>query len=496
MPRTRQWTLAMPGQWLCATFLALVLLACGRQTASVPEVDHPAPPFTAQNLRGEAVSLGDWRGRPVLLDFWATWCKPCKEEFPAFQRLMEEIPELVVVAVAVGESAQQVQPYMEQTGFPFVTLPDPRSEVAKAYGVTALPTSCLIGPDGVLLRRQVGKMDAAEWKAAILALVGSAAAATPTATGAPGKTDTTLAVTTETANMPLPAATSTLSPVADRTGTAKAVTTKTNTRTTEVVTTKTSTATATLRPSPTRSPLPVATATPPPTPAPLPPTASPPTAVPPTATPFRSRTPSPTRPPSGLRLDTCCTDKEVLPGQTAVFEATLTNTGGGRDRFDIWLNKALPGNWQGMFCIGTVCYLQGTVVVELDAGASQAIEVKVRAADNAASGSQGHVTLGAASQSDASVRRTQSWSTTVVAPTPTLQPSPTASETAAPSPTATEIPAPSATPTELPLPTATATEPATATPEPTMTEMPVPSATATETSVPTARPSDGGRAKE
>ena len=180
-----------------------------------------------------------------------------------------------------------------------------------------------------------------------------------------------------------------------------------------------------------------------------------------------------THAPSALRLESCCSDKSVYPGQTAVFDVVLTNAGGGRDTFDLWIGKALPPGWQGMFCLGGLCYSSGPVAVGLDAGAQLSIEVKLRAAENAANGSTGHATLYAGSQFDPDARG--SVAVTARVEWPTATPSPSA--TSIPTPQPSQTPAPSSMPTDTPAqPTAVPTSDETATP----VETPGPSATPSE----------------
>jgi peroxiredoxin len=113
---------------------------------------EPAPDFTLLNPNGETVSLSDFRGQPVLVNFWATWCGPCKVEMPLFNHVYEKNSAngLVVLGVNVQEPATLVAPFQQQFGLKFPVVLDENGQVATLYRVRALPTSILVGPDGTL----------------------------------------------------------------------------------------------------------------------------------------------------------------------------------------------------------------------------------------------------------------------------------------------------------------------------------------------------------
>ncbi len=120
--------------------------------------NKPAPDFTLKNLAGEDVSLSDYRGKFVLINFWATWCGFCDMEMPDLQMLDDENDDLVVLAVDVMEDKATVEKYINEGGYTFEVLLDEEGDIAKTYLVSGFPTSYFIDPDGILLGGVPGMM--------------------------------------------------------------------------------------------------------------------------------------------------------------------------------------------------------------------------------------------------------------------------------------------------------------------------------------------------
>ena len=118
----------------------------------------PAPNFTLKNLSGEEVSLSDYKGKFVLINFWATWCGYCDMEMPDLQKVDKENDDLVVLAVDVMEDLDIVEEYINEGGYDFEVVLDSDGEIAKTYLVGAYPTSYFIDEDGVLLGGIQGMM--------------------------------------------------------------------------------------------------------------------------------------------------------------------------------------------------------------------------------------------------------------------------------------------------------------------------------------------------
>jgi cytochrome c biogenesis protein CcmG/thiol:disulfide interchange protein DsbE len=118
-----------------------------------------APPFSAPTLDGRRVALGDLRGRVVVLNFWATWCGPCRVEMPELERYQAQMGDRVaVLGINMQESPSAIAPFVSQYGLAFPILLDQDGSVASPYRVTGLPTSVIVDHAGVIRERVVGPM--------------------------------------------------------------------------------------------------------------------------------------------------------------------------------------------------------------------------------------------------------------------------------------------------------------------------------------------------
>jgi peroxiredoxin len=126
-----------------------------------PEVGDPAPDFQLTSLDGKPVKLSDYRGRYVLLNFWATWCPPCREEMPALEETYRAYRDRgwVVLGVNIAETKVTVGGFVRQQGVTFPIVLDSDRSVTERYHVEPIPTSYLIGPDGRIRKKVVRPMD-------------------------------------------------------------------------------------------------------------------------------------------------------------------------------------------------------------------------------------------------------------------------------------------------------------------------------------------------
>ena len=130
------------------------------------EVDQPAPDFFLRTLNGRSVRLSDYRGKTVVLNFWASWCPPCRREMPDFQTLWEERgpsgpDDLVILAVNLlpEDTIAAAEGFVEEFGLTFPMLLDTsRGEVARRYGVQALPATFFIDREGIVRTTALGSV--------------------------------------------------------------------------------------------------------------------------------------------------------------------------------------------------------------------------------------------------------------------------------------------------------------------------------------------------
>jgi len=123
-------------------------------------VGAPAPDFTLADLSGHSVSLSGFKGQVVLLNFWATWCPPCKLEMPTLQQHSVDYKDqgLVVVGVEAGEPKADVQDFANNLRLTFPILPDEKATVTDMYRVTALPTTFIIDRQGIIVQQAMGML--------------------------------------------------------------------------------------------------------------------------------------------------------------------------------------------------------------------------------------------------------------------------------------------------------------------------------------------------
>ena len=151
----------------------------GRNNFEPVVAGEPAPGFRITDLDGKPVTLADYKGKVVLLNVWATWCAPCREEMPSMQRLYQELQnrqDFAIVAVSVDEPTngqdvpkRDLQKFASdlQLTFPlYHSTPDVADDIQKVYQTTGVPESFLIGKDGVIYRRFSGSTswDAPEFR--------------------------------------------------------------------------------------------------------------------------------------------------------------------------------------------------------------------------------------------------------------------------------------------------------------------------------------------
>lgn len=129
----------------------------------------PALDFKLKDLNGKDVSLSDYKGKKVFLNFWASWCPPCKAEMPDIEKLYEETKDsdLVILAVNVGESKSEVTSFLNDNKYSFPVLLDSDQNITNQYNIKGIPTSFFIDKEGNIVSSKVGGMSLDEMKSYI-----------------------------------------------------------------------------------------------------------------------------------------------------------------------------------------------------------------------------------------------------------------------------------------------------------------------------------------
>jgi peroxiredoxin len=147
---------------LGATF-AVVAVAVAQDPFKALDLIKPArvqvaKDFATPSPDGKSVKLADYRGKVVFLNFWATWCPPCREEMPAMERLYQRYrgQGLIVIAISVDSDLAAVPPFLKQNQITFPIGHDPKMALAERYGVRALPSSFLVDRKGNLSALAIG----------------------------------------------------------------------------------------------------------------------------------------------------------------------------------------------------------------------------------------------------------------------------------------------------------------------------------------------------
>ncbi len=148
------------GAWIWVNRLPSGAAAAGGALPPAPAVGHPAPDFTVTDTSGKSFKLSALRGTPVVLNFWATWCPPCRAELPELQAGSERLAgQVAFVGLNQGETPAEVKTFAEQMGLTFPIPLDEKMDVSRAYSVRSLPTTFFIDRDGVIREMQIGALN-------------------------------------------------------------------------------------------------------------------------------------------------------------------------------------------------------------------------------------------------------------------------------------------------------------------------------------------------
>jgi thiol-disulfide isomerase/thioredoxin len=155
-------------RFLCLVILGAIvaLTACSKKEAAKEQQgplqeNVPAPAITVNSLNGKPLNLSDLKGKVVLINFWATWCPPCREEIPSMMKLNSAMAgkPFQMVAISIDEGGQPaIESFFKTSGFSLPAYTDPDNRAAKAYGITGVPETFVIDKSGILVRKVIGPM--------------------------------------------------------------------------------------------------------------------------------------------------------------------------------------------------------------------------------------------------------------------------------------------------------------------------------------------------
>lgn len=149
---------------LLVTALLMVFSGCIFSSDSEAAIaGNPAPDFELQDINGQTVTLAGLRGKPVVLNFWATWCSACRSEMPYLQDIYDEwAGQGAILLVNTGETAERVKDFMDSYSLSMPVVLDTDESVTRKYAITALPTTFFIRRDGIIQEKYLGAFPSKE----------------------------------------------------------------------------------------------------------------------------------------------------------------------------------------------------------------------------------------------------------------------------------------------------------------------------------------------
>jgi cytochrome c biogenesis protein CcmG/thiol:disulfide interchange protein DsbE len=156
--RTRWTRWLAPGAGLILVAALGTALLRGNGEPNSPLIGKPAPAFSLLTLDGSRFELRQHLGRPVILNFWASWCVPCRQEAPLLAEFAREPTNLTMVGVIFSDRPDPARAFVKEFAVPYVNLLDPQSRVAIDYGVSGIPETFFIDAQGVVQEKRSGPL--------------------------------------------------------------------------------------------------------------------------------------------------------------------------------------------------------------------------------------------------------------------------------------------------------------------------------------------------
>lgn len=163
------WKVLAAGAVIVAPLIWVLASGFGHDPHAIPTttIGATAADFSLVSLDGEPVQLSKLKGKPVVLNFWSTWCGPCVHEHPLLQAAARARPDVVFLGVLYGDEPARAREYLERAGHAYPTLVDESQRIIVDYGVAGVPETFFIAPDGVIKHKVSGAVSQAELMAAL-----------------------------------------------------------------------------------------------------------------------------------------------------------------------------------------------------------------------------------------------------------------------------------------------------------------------------------------
>jgi cytochrome c biogenesis protein CcmG/thiol:disulfide interchange protein DsbE len=155
------WPVLGFGLTMIAALVWILASGFGKDPHALPSVleGKSAPAFTLLDLEGQEVSLTDYAGKPMVVNFWASWCSPCAMEHPALLRGAQAYPDVVFLGVLYGDTIEKANVFLKNRGSAYPSLQDPEQRTAIDYGVAGVPETFFLSRDHVVVSKVSGPLN-------------------------------------------------------------------------------------------------------------------------------------------------------------------------------------------------------------------------------------------------------------------------------------------------------------------------------------------------